>query len=91
MVRDSFTHHLDTKKKDLHRWTYTDALHFPYDSLAECIIKMNVLCRLLYPQQMIHLLISSNIQKLVNDWLFKIKESLKIQEFQPCLCSPKSV
>uniref|UniRef100_A0A3B3BVU9 Reverse transcriptase domain-containing protein n=1 Tax=Oryzias melastigma TaxID=30732 RepID=A0A3B3BVU9_ORYME len=83
LFKANFTPLLNNIKKDLSRWN-----QLPVSLLGRVsIIKMNVLPRLLYPLQMIPLLISNKVFKLLNGWLsefiwHKRKPKLKFSKLQ---------
>lgn len=84
MFKANFNPFLDSIKRDLNRWT-----PLPLSLLDRVsIVKMNILPRLLYLLQMIPVLLSSKIQKLLNGWLkefiwSKRKPSLELSKLQP--------
>ena len=83
MYRANFNPLLDSIRKDLDRWA-----PLPLSLLGRVsIIKMNILPRLLYPLQMIPLLLSGKVLKLLNGWLSdfiwnKRKPRLKVAKLQ---------
>ena len=83
MFKANFNPLLDSIRKDLNRWA-----PLPLSLLSRVsIIKMNILPRLLYPIQMIPLLMSGKVLKLLNGWLSdfiwsKRKPRLKVAKLQ---------
>ena len=83
MLKANFNPLLDSIKKDLDR-----RAPLPLSLLGRVsIIKMNILPRLLYPLQMIPLLLSGKVLRLLNGWLSdfiwsKRKPRLKVAKLQ---------
>lgn len=65
MYKSNFSPLLDAIRADLHCWAL-----LPLSSLGRvALIKINVLPRLLYPLQMIPILLSSKVIKVLEGWL----------------------
>lgn len=65
MYNTNFTPLLDTRKCDLDRWVF-----LPLSWLGRvALVKMNVLPRLLYPLQMVPIILSNKVVKILEGWL----------------------